>query len=559
MTTSEEIDNLRQRALGARNAGDHETSLALFRKLLDLCPEDQRSWIDSAISLRELSRHSEARKVLSKYLSTGPASNWRSLAVDNLIGIVSHEVGALLRAGHPEAASSVFEGLLAACSEEELSRHALRIWTINFQILGFLGLETALYKLKRAELAAGIVNHAGPIRTLLANHAIANGWFDDAQRLILQDDETLGLRLHLADARARTSMVDIDDEGLIDKAKRSGHASFRKAAWNHELYAAMYRLDGPGIEHALTEIDASLSSGDTKDRQSAASTTDRFRNVYARSFLSATELIRDTSAETLEERSKSYLADDKNCRTHEERVCLSQFYLSHVVGGAPIGDRTLPNAAAAEEVPRAIVQFWDSRTVPEDVERCCRTWQALAQRGFQYSLFNEENAEDWLARTYGSEVGARFRRAEHPAMKADLFRIFYLYENGGIYVDADEFCKSLPPFFDKAMRCVRLQRIVAPVELPNMYLSLAKKDPLLHEAIEIVTRMPEEELFNGRIWWNTGPGSFSIAFARLHAEAVLGSGSSLPWLIPMPLYTRHVFSPQLDYKSTAKSWQFQLT
>ncbi|NDW07177.1 glycosyltransferase [Jiella pacifica] len=558
MPTPEEIDNLRQSALDARNEGDHEKSLAQFQELLRLHPGDQRSWIDSAISLRELSRHSEARHVLLKYLATGPASNWRSLAIDNLIGIVSHEVGAFLRGGNPDAAVSVFEGLLATFSEEELSRHSLRIWTINFQILGFLGLETALYKLKRAELAVGTVNHEGPIRTLLANHAINNGWFDDARTLIVQDDDALGLRLHLADARARTSMVDIDDEELIEKAKRSGRASFRKAAWNHELYAAMYRLDGPSMEHALTEIDASLSVSNTNDRQPAVSATDRFRNVYARSFLSAIELIRDTSEESLEERSKSYLAHDRNCRTHEERVSLSQFYLSHVVDTDHIKQRMLPNTAAAEEVPRAIVQFWDSRTLPGDVERCCRTWKAVAQRGFHYSLFNEEDAEDWLARTYGSEVSARFRRAGHPAMKADLFRIFYLYENGGIYIDADEFCKSLPPFFEKALRCVRLQRIVAPVELPNMYLSLAKKDPLLHEAMEIVIGMPEEELFNGRIWWNTGPGLFSIAFARLHARAVLGPENSLPWLIPMPLYTRHVFSPQLDYKSTAKSWQFQL-
>ena len=555
MTTPEEIDVLRQSALDARSNGDHEKSLAQFQKLLDFHPGDQRSWIDMAISLRELSRRSEARDVLRRYLSTEPTANWRSLAIDNLVGITAQEVEALLDGGKPDAAIGVFEAFLDDISADELARHAFRIWAINLKILSFCGLEKALYRSKFAELTTGSAEQPAQFRTLLANHAINNGWYDEAQVLISQIDGNLGLRLRLADAKARTSMVDTDDDELSNEAKQSQNASFRKAAWTRDLYQAMYLADDQRIRNALAEIDACLAARKKRDSRFSVATVERIRMGYARSFLSSIRVVPGKMENSSEATSTLYLEHDNSCKTQEERVCLSQHYLSHVVGGDHVRSRTL-SATAENEVPRAIVQFWDTRTIPDDVERCCRTWRAAAQRGFQYTLFNEEDAYDWLNDTYGSVVSSRFKRATHPAMKADWFRIFYLYEKGGIYIDADEYCKSLPPFFEKAARCVRLQRIVASVELPNMYLSLAKADPLLHEAAEIAMGMPEEELFNGRIWWNTGPGLFSVALARLHAAVALGSEKSLPWFIPMPLYTRHVFSPELDYKSTPLAWQF---
>lgn len=81
-----------------------------------------------------------------------------------------------------------------------------------------------------------------------------------------------------------------------------------------------------------------------------------------------------------------------------------------------------------------IVQFWD-KDIPDDVEAITRNW---ANSGHQYQLFNERSAHKYILGNLGSTYAAVFLRCSHPAMKADFFRLAYLANEGGIYVDADE-------------------------------------------------------------------------------------------------------------------------
>lgn len=92
-----------------------------------------------------------------------------------------------------------------------------------------------------------------------------------------------------------------------------------------------------------------------------------------------------------------------------------------------------------EHIPKKIVQYWDDeQMIPEDVTRCMNTWKDLETKGFKHFVFNSKTAFDFIEKYYPKEYVDAFTLCPHPAMRADLFRLCYLLEYGGIYVDADD-------------------------------------------------------------------------------------------------------------------------
>ncbi|MCQ0989138.1 tetratricopeptide repeat protein [Jiella marina] len=560
MSDMHDIEDLRSRALTARKSGNHEESLGLFRQLLEQHPADQRSWIDIAISLRELSRFSEARATLASYLSTDRPSNWRGLAVENLVALTEREIDELLGSALIDEANAAFRQLCSRLDSSDFATWTDNIWRMNFKILAFHGLESGSYHTSLTQLASGALSLSQRSLTLLAHHAIRVERLDDARALLLRIKDDLRLRLQLLEARQSMFAPDARDKELAEEAKAVHDPLVRKAGWAQEFYSAMHAADRDGVRRASEEMQHCLAAATRISSKFSISGIDKMRSLYASVFVATKNLSDLNEAGSLEEMAERYLRLDLKAAGQEKRVCLSQHYLSQVIHRDDPHIRMLDDGPEPDRrVPRSLVQFWDSAAVPSDVERCCRTWRAMAAKdGFDYAIFNEAEARDFLKTACGDDVARRFERAGHPAMKADLFRISYLYDRGGVYVDADEYLKSPPSFLTGAARCVRLQPITVPVELPNMYLALVRHDPLLHRLIDVVLGMPEDELLNGGIWWNTGPGLFSVGFARLHAEIVLGLGETLPQGIPRSLYTRHIAAPELDYKSTSRSWQVEL-
>lgn len=90
-------------------------------------------------------------------------------------------------------------------------------------------------------------------------------------------------------------------------------------------------------------------------------------------------------------------------------------------------------------VPLRIVQFWDRSRIPDDVKHCMATWRS--QVAFEYEVFDESSARDFIAREFDQQHRDAFAYCHHPAMKSDYFRLAYLFVRGGTYVDADESCR----------------------------------------------------------------------------------------------------------------------
>ncbi|WP_082729609.1 glycosyltransferase [Burkholderia sp. FL-7-2-10-S1-D7] len=90
-----------------------------------------------------------------------------------------------------------------------------------------------------------------------------------------------------------------------------------------------------------------------------------------------------------------------------------------------------------------IIQYWDSKEIPDDVREFMGCWEA--QYGNRYVKFDGDSAEEFIRRNYPEEFALAYAQCWHPAMKSDFFRLCYIYQNGGCYVDADELpLKELP-------------------------------------------------------------------------------------------------------------------
>lgn len=91
-------------------------------------------------------------------------------------------------------------------------------------------------------------------------------------------------------------------------------------------------------------------------------------------------------------------------------------------------------------VPPVLVRFWDDVTgPPEDVFDCLDSWrQASDDDDYELLLFDDVSARSFVARHYGPVVADAYDLCPHPAMRSDLFRLCFLLERGGLYIDADD-------------------------------------------------------------------------------------------------------------------------
>lgn len=94
-----------------------------------------------------------------------------------------------------------------------------------------------------------------------------------------------------------------------------------------------------------------------------------------------------------------------------------------------------------EEIPRVIVQYWDSvEDIPNDVVNCMETWKRFANEKVKYILFNRESARKFIENNFNKENVIAFEKCIHPALQADYFRLCYILAEGGAYIDSDDIC-----------------------------------------------------------------------------------------------------------------------
>lgn len=223
-----------------------------------------------------------------------------------------------------------------------------------------------------------------------------------------------------------------------------------------------------------------------------------------------------------------------------------QLLLAHRAAG-PL-DTPAPVAGAA--IPYRFCQFWTESDPPPDVLALMASW-ARHHPGAAITRFDDRTARAYLEARFPAAITSAFNAAREPAMRADLFRLAWLYTEGGIYADADDRCHaSLAPLLRPGLAMAFYLEPWATVG--NNFLAAAPRQPIIADAL----REAAGAVLRGDrdlVWLSTGPGMMSRCLARAMVAA-----DGLPpgvAVFDRPVLHRHVaMHCFLPYKSGNRHW-----
>lgn len=215
-------------------------------------------------------------------------------------------------------------------------------------------------------------------------------------------------------------------------------------------------------------------------------------------------------------------ADDKICAdkvaanfakspAEGRQVLLSKYYksgsltcLSDYASNGQDNGKTIPMFA-----------FWDKTPPPDEIAGNFRTWRDRSS--LEQPLFDVDSARSFIHVHFDAEVVTAFDRAHHPAMKADIFRLAKIFQEGGMYLDADE--RAIAPFgiLWSALSDANIDRLfvldIAPhlIYVHNYLLVAHRNDAIIGAALDIAVQNTLAGNTVGRIWSATGPGALTQA------------------------------------------------
>ena len=161
------------------------------------------------------------------------------------------------------------------------------------------------------------------------------------------------------------------------------------------------------------------------------------------------------------------------------------------------------------QIPSKITQFWDSSDVPKELNRIMLSWKTKNPL-FIYRLFNDNTAKDFLLKHFPDRVYQAYCIAKHPAMRADILRLAYLYVEGGFYADADDFCmESLTSLRNSDSDLILLQEDLG--SIGNNFIASIPKHPFIKYCLDAAINNVLEKKINC-IWLATGPGLLTRSY-----------------------------------------------
>lgn len=210
-------------------------------------------------------------------------------------------------------------------------------------------------------------------------------------------------------------------------------------------------------------------------------------------------------------------------------------------------------------IPRRIVQFWDSADVPAEVGELMASWSRVCA-GFEYRRFDEASARQYLKSHYHGAVVRAFNKCHNAPMKADLFRLAYLFREGGVYVDADDYCRH--PI--EALGRTDAEIVLYQEQwgsLGNNFIAVMPGHPVIGDALDHAVREVLESS-RGDTWFTTGPGQMTRAAARQLLPFLRFNGGAGPGALPRwVVLDRHELLSCVSihircrYHRSDKSWQ----
>ncbi|MBE3637568.1 glycosyltransferase family 32 protein [Mangrovicoccus algicola] len=207
-------------------------------------------------------------------------------------------------------------------------------------------------------------------------------------------------------------------------------------------------------------------------------------------------------------------------------------------------------AAAAQAIPRRVVQYWDSDRPPAMLQQVMQSWQ---RPGYDYRLFSRRSAREWLRSEMGEDHLRAFGLAGSPTEEADFLRLCLLLKDGGIYADADDLLVAAPETLRRLGGGAILFR-EADGAVANNLIIARPGHPLLRHAVTMACEaMLRRD--NDSPWSKTGPGLLTRAAAVYLGETPEAEARADLVILPDQALMRRVQTHmRLPYKSTPEYW-----
>lgn len=197
-----------------------------------------------------------------------------------------------------------------------------------------------------------------------------------------------------------------------------------------------------------------------------------------------------------------------------------------------------------------LMQFWDAPPAPADVEELMASWRTDPH--FVYHRYCWESAHAFIRDRLDRRTLRVFESCAVPAMQSDVFRLCWLYEEGGIYIDADQGNRGRnESFTDRSARGHLFFRNPHTPKIVNCLMAFFHRhDPLVGTLLERVTDNVERQV-DKSVWAVTGPGVISELFAELGPEHALFEGVRIHGVMVLSHAMKFV---RCHYKSSTTHW-----
>jgi len=232
-------------------------------------------------------------------------------------------------------------------------------------------------------------------------------------------------------------------------------------------------------------------------------------------------------------------------------LCEDYYYpAQHILDRLP-GDAVTAPPIDRPAIPRRILQYWNTPTIPDEVRAVMETWESVP--GFEYCLYDRARARAFLIEHFGPAHDRAFRLANHVAEECDFLRLCLLLHEGGLYVDADDRRVGDPNAVLSLGRDLILFR--EPYRaICNNVICAAPGHPVLKIAVGMALRsLLSRE--NDAPWSKTGPGLLTRATATYLRDRPDSDAARTVSILPRHRLKRYVDTHvRLSYKLTVKHW-----
>lgn len=203
-------------------------------------------------------------------------------------------------------------------------------------------------------------------------------------------------------------------------------------------------------------------------------------------------------------------------------------------------------------IPRRVVQFWDSPEPPPDISTLMKTWQSC-NPAYEYLLFNDLTAKTFIQKSCSRGVLHAYLRSQHPAQRADIFRLAFLAVNGGIYADSDDKCLApIDSFMPAGTNFIAYQENYGTIG--NNFIGTVSQHQVIVRALEVAAESINRG-DNDLLWLSTGPGLLTRAFATIVSRQK-SSDELAGWTVRELGEMQRVigFHCPVHYKRTERHW-----